>query len=87
MILGLFHAPSEKEEDLINRMGGSVRSTFQKVERIHELEFLNTSFMLSFHCQLCGCTRIMLLRIIDIIWFYDSWSLSCYLKERRGFEK
>ena len=39
MILGLFHAPSEKEEDLINRMGGSVRSTFQKVERIHDLEY------------------------------------------------
>ena len=39
MILGLFHAPSKKEEDPRNRMGGSVQSTFQKVERIHELEF------------------------------------------------
>ena len=39
MILGLFHAPSKKEVDSRNRMGGLVRSTFQKVERIHELEF------------------------------------------------
>ena len=39
MILGIFHATSKKEEDSRNRVGVSVRSTFQKVERIHELEF------------------------------------------------
>ena len=39
MILGNIHYPSKKEVDLRNRMGGSVLSTFQKVERIHELEF------------------------------------------------
>ena len=39
MILGLFHAPSKKEVDSRNRMGGLVRSTFHKVERIHELEY------------------------------------------------
>ena len=39
MILGLLCASSKKEEDLRNSMGGLVRSTFQKVERIHELEY------------------------------------------------
>ena len=39
MILGLFHSSSKKEVDSRNRMGVSVLSTFQKVERIHELEF------------------------------------------------
>ena len=46
MILGLFHAPSKKEEYSRNRMGGSVSSTFQKAQRIHELEFFDASFML-----------------------------------------
>ena len=39
MILGLFCAPSKKEVDSRNRMGVSVWSTFQKVERIHEIEY------------------------------------------------
>ena len=39
MIIGLFHALSKKEEDSRNRMGGSVQSTFQKVEKIQELEY------------------------------------------------
>ena len=54
MILGLFHTPSKKEEDSRNRMGGLVRSTFQKVQIIHELEFLYASFMLSLCYCLCG---------------------------------
>ena len=54
MILSLFRAPSKKEEDLRNRMGGSVRSKFQKVQRIHELECLYASFMLSLRYHLCG---------------------------------
>ena len=60
MILGLFHAPSKKEEDPRNRMVGSVQSTSQKVERIHELICLYASFMLSlhlFHYQLCGFNK------------------------------
>ena len=39
MILGIFNSPPKKEVDSINMMGGSVMSTFQKVKRIHELEF------------------------------------------------
>ena len=54
MIPGLFHAPSKKEEDSRNRMGGLVRSTFKKVQRIHELEFLYASFMLSLCYRLCS---------------------------------
>ena len=59
----LFHAhqyifnSSKKGGNLSNRMGGLVRSTFQEVQRIHELEFSNASFMLSLHffnCRLCG---------------------------------
>ena len=54
MILSLFHAPSKKENDSINRMRGTVQSTFRKVQRIHELEFFYASFMLSLHYCLCG---------------------------------
>ena len=35
-------------------MGGSVRSTFQKVQRMNELEFSYASFMLSLGYCLCG---------------------------------
>ena len=49
MILGLFCAPSKKEVDSRNRMGGLVQSTFKEVQIIHELEFSNASFMLSLH--------------------------------------
>ena len=52
MILGLFRAPSKKGEDSRNRMGGLVRSTFQKVQRMNELEFSYASFMLSLHYRL-----------------------------------
>ena len=47
MLLGLFHDPSKEEDYLINRMGGSFWSTFQKVQRIHEIELFYASFMLS----------------------------------------
>ena len=49
MLISLFFTSSKKGDNLSNRMGGSVRSTFQEVQRIHELEFSNTSFMLSLH--------------------------------------
>ena len=35
-----------KDDNLGNRMGGSVRSTFQKVQIIHDIEFEYASFML-----------------------------------------
>ena len=35
-------------------IGGSVWSTFQKVQRIHELEFSYASFMLLLSYRLCG---------------------------------
>ena len=54
MILGLFHSPSKKEEDLRNRIGGSGWLTFQKAQRVHELEFLYASFMLSLRYHLRG---------------------------------
>ena len=53
ILIGLFFTPSKKEDDSINRMVDSVRSTFQKVQRINELEFLYASFMLSLHYRLC----------------------------------
>ena len=53
MIPGLFHASSKKGLDSRNRMGGSVRSTFQKVQRGHQLECSYASFMLSLRYYLC----------------------------------
>ena len=53
MILGIIHAPLKKEDDLRNIMGGLVRSTFQKVQIIHEIEFLYASCMLSLRYRLC----------------------------------
>ena len=43
-----------KDDDLRNKMGGLVWSTFQKVQIIHELEFLYASFMISISYCLCG---------------------------------
>ena len=54
MLPGIFYTPSNKEEDSQNMMGSSVRSTFQKVQRIHALEFSYASFMLSLRYRLCG---------------------------------
>ena len=53
MLFSIFHTPSKKEEDSRNRMGGSVWSTFQKIQIIHELEFLYASFILSLRYLLC----------------------------------
>ena len=44
----------QKDDNLCNKMGGLVWSTFQKVQIIHELEFLYASFMLSISYWLCG---------------------------------
>ena len=54
MLIVLFHTNLNKKEDPRNGMGGSVRSKFQKVQRIHELECLYASFMLSLRYRLCG---------------------------------
>ena len=54
MILGIFHVPSKKEKDSRNRIGVSVRSTFQMVEVNHELKFLYASFILSLRYRICG---------------------------------
>ena len=54
MLLIIFYNPPKKEEDSRNRMGDSDQSSFQKVQRIHELEFLYASFMLSLRYLLCG---------------------------------
>ena len=43
-----------KEDDLRNRMGGSVWSTIQKVQRIHEIGFLYAYFLLSLRYHFCG---------------------------------
>ena len=42
-----------KDDDSRNRMGSSVWSTFQKIQRIHELEFSYASFMLLLRYYLC----------------------------------
>ena len=49
MLISLFFTSSKKGDNSINRMEGSVQSTFQEVQRILELEFSNASFMLSLH--------------------------------------
>ena len=57
MLLSLFYNPSKKDDNSRNRMGSSVCSTFQKVQRIHELEFSYASFMISLRYRLCWlCT-------------------------------
>ena len=53
MLLIIFYNPPKKEEDSRNRMGDSDQSSFQKVQRIHELEFLYASFMLLLRYYLC----------------------------------
>ena len=45
--------PSKKDEDLWNRIGGSVCPIFQRVQIIYEIEFSYASFMLSLRCHLC----------------------------------
>ena len=146
----------QKDDNLRDWIGGSVRSTIQKVQRVHQLEYPYATFMLLFRYYLClfytnyastkkqcyvvSClsvffspqirrtmqsigwevrsgqhfrrsrefmslnfrmlllcyhyiinyavfTRIMILQRSDIIWFYDSWSLLCSLKEGIGFDK
>ena len=54
VLISLFFTSSNKEDSLINSMGGSVRSSFQKVQRIDELKFLYASFMLSLRYRSCG---------------------------------
>ena len=53
-IISIFHTPLKKREDSWNRMGGLVRSTFDKVHKVHELVFLYASVMLSLRYCLCG---------------------------------
>ena len=43
----------QKDENSRNRKGGSARSIFQKIQRIHELAFLYASFMLLLRHFLC----------------------------------
>ena len=42
----------QKDDDLRNMIGGSVRSTIQKVQRIHQLECSYASFMILFRYYL-----------------------------------
>ena len=97
MLLIFFHTHSKKNEYPRNRMGNSVRSTFQKVQRIHELEFPYASFMLSLRYHLCGfytdyastkkspkrlCyVNTMLLRLVMILCCYGSQYLLCFYEE------
>ena len=78
---------SDKEDDLSNRMRGSVRSTFQKVQRINELEFSYDFLCYHYIIVYALFTQIMILQRSYIIWFYDSQSLSCSPKVGREFEK
>ena len=91
MLISLLFTSSKKGDNWSNRMGGSVRSTFQGVQIIHDLEFLNASFMLSLHfffiIDYAVFTKTMVHQSSDIIWFYDSLYLSFSLKEGSGFEK
>ena len=73
---------SKNEDNLSNRMGGLVRSEFQKVQRIHELEFLNDIFMLSLHYRLCGFYKDYAFekkQYYMVLWF----SVSFILHQRR----
>ena len=92
MLISLFFTSSKKGDNSSNRMGGPVRSKFQEVLRINELEVTNASFMISLHffffiIDYAVFTKIMVNQSSNIIWFYDSWSLSFPFKEGRGSEK
>ena len=43
----------QKDDDLRDWMGGSVRSKIQKVQRVHQLECSYASFMISLRYYLC----------------------------------
>ena len=43
----------QKDDDSLDWMGGSVWSTIQKVQRVHQLECLYASFMISLRYYLC----------------------------------
>ena len=61
--------------------GGSVRSLFQKVQRIHELEFLYASFMLSLLLFMLFIHRLCFSKEAMLHGFYASRSILYSSKE------
>ena len=73
-----------KDDDSRNRMGGSVWSTIQKVQRIHEIGFLYAYFLLSLRYHFCGLYTDMLLHwslqrsyVTLILWLCFYFMLWC----------
>ena len=97
VLISLFFTSSKKEDNLSNRMGGSVWSSFQKVQRIDELNFLYASFMISLRYRLCGfyegydstkkslkklCYVNTMILFVFMLWYcYGSQYLSCLFEE------
>ena len=75
MLISLFFPSSKKGDNSSNRMGGSVRSTFQEVQIIHSLNFRMLLLCYHYITDYAVFTRIILLQRSDIIWFSDYWSL------------
>ena len=78
MLISIFLTSSQKEDNSSNRMGGWVRSTFQAIQRIHEIEFSNASFMLSLHYRLCGFYKdyaSIKKQYYMVLWFLFSFML------------
>ena len=95
--ISLFYTYSKKGDNSSNRIGVSVRWTFQVVQRIDALKFLYASFMLSLLYRLCGfykgyastkkylknlCYVNNMLRCLFMIWCcYGSQYLLCLYEE------
>ena len=98
MLISLFFTSSNKEDNQRNRMGGSVRSSFQKFQIIDELKCLYAPFMLSLRYRLCsfykGCAstknslnklcyvNTMLLCFFMLWCCYGSQYLLCLYEEK-----
>ena len=71
----------QKDDNFLNRMGGSVWSTIQKSHRIHQLEFLYASLWYLYVILYDYSAHNMLLQRSGFTWFYASQSLLNPLKE------
>ena len=97
VLISIFCTSSNKEDNSSNRVVGSVRSSFQKVQRIDELKFLYASFMLSLRYRSCGFYKdydmtkmspkkfcyvnTMVLCLFILWWCYFSQYQSCLFEE------
>ena len=76
----------QKDDYLRNWMGGLVRWTIQKLQRVHQLECLYASFMILLRYYLCLFYTIMLLKRSSVTLFHTHQSIFYFLKEGGQFE-